>query len=50
MIKKGEKRYEVIGKLADEIVILLVVFTHRRQKIRIISARKASKKERQLYG
>ena len=48
--QNGEKRYQIIGSIAGELVILLVAFTHRQDKIRIISARKASKKERQLYG
>lgn len=49
----GEKREITIGlmKLATikEEIIAVVVHTQRNQKIRIISARKASKKERNLY-
>ncbi len=45
----GEERSQIIGKLQNEIIIVFVVFTQRRQKIRIISARKANKKERQIY-
>jgi len=44
-----EKRYSLIGKTtADK--LLFVVFTLRGEKIRIISARKANKKERSSYG
>lgn len=43
-----EERYLLIGKTADE-KLLLVVFTLRNKKIRIISARKASRKERNRY-
>lgn len=45
----GEERSQIIGKLQNEIIIVFVVFTQRKQKIRIISARKAGKKERQIY-
>jgi len=45
----GEAREQIIGKLDNEIVILFVVYTKRGKKIRIISARKASKKERSIY-
>jgi len=45
----GEVREQIIGKLNNEIVILFVVYTKRGKKIRIISARKASKKERSIY-
>lgn len=37
----GEQRWKVLG-MGKYLVVLVVVFTHRR-KIRIISARKASK-------
>lgn len=49
--RKVEKeiRNQIIGKIEGEIVILFVVFTHRGRKIRLISARKASKKERTIY-
>lgn len=43
-----EERFTAIGKTAGE-NILLVVFTMRNDKIRIISARKSNKKERRLY-
>ena len=45
---KKEKRYVVIGKIFLN-VVLFVVFMIRKNKIRIISARKANKKERRLY-
>lgn len=45
----GEKRYQIVGKITNEELIIFVVFTKRGEKIRIISARKASKKERLIY-
>jgi hypothetical protein len=42
-----EERYRVIGKANN--YILLVVYTWREDRIRIISARKATKYERQQY-
>lgn len=42
-----EERFTAIGKTENK--ILLVVFTVRRDKIRIISARVANKKERRRY-
>lgn len=48
----GEDRWHAIGYVDDELVIL-AVYTARMQNdkdaIRIISARKASRKERKLY-
>jgi len=43
-----EKRFIAIGKTFKNI-ILFIVFTIRKNKIRIISARKANKKERKKY-
>ena len=43
-----EKRKLIIGKTNDN-VLLSVVFTIRSNKIRVISARRASKKEGNLY-
>lgn len=43
-----EKRYLLIGKNASN-KLLLVVFTLRNKKIRIVSARKANKKEKNRY-
>jgi len=45
----GETRYQIIGA-ANPLGIVLVVFTERDGDIiRIISARKASKREKRLY-
>lgn len=46
-IKKGELRIEAIGQVIDSIIF--VVYVHRDDKKRIISARKASRMERKLY-
>ena len=43
-----EGRFKAIGKIARG-SILFLAFTVRRNKIRIISARDANKKERRLY-
>ena len=43
-----EERYIVIGP-TEAGAIILVVFTVRRDKIRLISARKTNKKEQNLY-
>ena len=43
-----EKRYYVLGQ-TDEGRLLFVVFTARKDKIRIISARDMSRKERKAY-
>ena len=45
---KQEERFEAIGKIFKG-NILFLAFTVRRDKIRIISARTASKKERRTY-
>jgi uncharacterized DUF497 family protein len=45
----GETRYQVLGKIQDEI-ILFVIATNRPGKIRIISARRANKKEKGEYN
>jgi len=44
----GEVRTNTIGKLQDEVVVI-VSHTDRSGIIRIISARKVDKKERNLY-
>jgi len=50
----GEIRIRVIGKInrniMDRAIIIMVVYTDRDGKIRIISARPANKKERRLYN
>ena len=43
-----EERFEAIGKIIKG-DILFLAFTVRKDKIRIISARKANKKERRQY-
>ena len=42
-----EDRYNVIGMVDD---ILFVVYTERRESVRIISARLATREERRLYN
>ena len=44
----GETRYIGIGR-NRKLIILTVVFTERKPRLRIISARRANKKERSLY-
>ncbi len=44
-----EKRLIAVGKTKTSGKILFVVFTIRKDKIRIISARNANKKEREKY-
>ena len=43
-----EVRFELIGK-TDAGKVLFIIFTTRAEKIRVISARAASKNERKLY-
>ncbi|RJQ32150.1 MAG: BrnT family toxin [Actinobacteria bacterium] len=45
---QGEERYFVLGK-TDFDRLLFVVFTIRKEKIRVISARDMNKKERRAY-
>lgn len=45
---KTEKRYQLLGK-TEEGKVLFISFTVRTEKIRIISARPASRKERKKY-
>ena len=42
----GEDRYNTIGIVHD---VLFVVYTERKNNIRLISARLATKKERSIY-
>lgn len=44
----GEERFISIGLIAKTVVIV-VIHTDRNGKVRIISARKANRKERQAY-
>ena len=46
---RAESRYKLLGK-NNAGKILFIAFTIRGQKIRIISARSASQKERNTYG
>ena len=42
----NKRKHKVIGKVDN---ILVVIYTERKEKIRIISARRANKKEREDY-
>jgi hypothetical protein len=42
-----EQRWRTIGMVND--IVILVVFTYRKTRIRMISARKATKNETQRY-
>ena len=44
----GETRFQALG-ITDENRLLSIVFTIRRSKIRVISARDMSRKERGIY-
>ncbi len=46
-IRDGELRYLTIGSVND--VVILVVYTYRGSTVRLISARRASKNEREAY-
>jgi len=46
-IRDDELRYQTIGIVKD--VVLFVVYTHRSGVVRLISARRASKHEREAY-
>lgn len=46
---QDEERYITIGSIGDETIVLFVVYTDRYDHIRLISARKANKRERKLY-
>lgn len=48
-IDYGEMRLTTLGRLSGEIIIV-VVHTDRDKRIRIISARKANKNERQVFN
>jgi uncharacterized DUF497 family protein len=47
-IDNGEERLHIVGKILD-ITLVTVVYTTRNENIRIISARKANKKEKLFY-
>lgn len=44
-----EERYITIGIIDNIAYLVMVVYTERETSIRLISARKATKKERRLY-
>lgn len=44
-----EDRYITIGEINGIAVVLMVVYTERGDAIRLISARKATKRERRMY-
>lgn len=44
-----EDRYITIGQLNNFTFILMVVYTERKDAVRIISARLATKKEKEMY-
>jgi uncharacterized protein len=52
-VSEGEERWHVIGSI-ENIIIIVVVHTHREEAsdevIRIISARRATRHERDLYA
>lgn len=45
---EGEERWQTLG-LVSEVLVLLVAHTYGNEEIRIISARKATRKERDFY-
>ena len=45
--RHGEERFQTIGTVHD--VVIFLVYTIRKSKKRIISARRASKNERETY-
>ena len=44
-----EDRYITIGMIGDVAYLVTVVYTERKDVIRLISARKATKQERRMY-
>ncbi len=45
----GEDRYITIGRIGGTFVVVTVVYTQRRETIRMISARVATKTEKEAY-
>ena len=45
----AENRYITIGMIGETAYIVMVVYTERDDAIRLISARKATPKERRMY-
>ena len=46
---QDEDRYKTIGMVNGIVTVITVIYTNRKDVIRIISARKANKKEREDY-
>ncbi|MCD7772694.1 MAG: BrnT family toxin [Ruminococcus sp.] len=44
-----EDRYITIGMADNVLVVIMVVYTEREDRIRLISARKATKREKEKY-
>ena len=44
-----EERYITIGQIGGVEIVIMVVYTERKQAIRLISARKATTQERKMY-
>lgn len=44
-----EDRYKVIGMLQNRVIVISLIFTERGETIRVISARKADKDEKDIY-
>ena len=44
-----EDRYITIGLINDVACVIMVVYTERGEAVRIISARKATRQEREMY-
>ena len=49
-VVRGEKRFVTIGQSSKARFVIVVVHTDRNDRIRIISARPASRAERKQYG
>lgn len=47
-VRNNELRYQTMGSVND--VTILVVYTYRGDAVRLISARRASKNEREAYS
>lgn len=45
----SEQRWIDIAPMGEELLVLTLVYTYRKERIRVISLRKASKQERRLY-
>ncbi len=45
----GERREIDLAPVGNELLVLTMVYTYRGVKVRVISLRKASRKERRLY-